>query len=71
MISAMRTNQQRAIDAGYAHANLVKWQVVITLLEANLASTSSHGAATKVIDIAKAERQKYQAQYNKHIGDIS
>ena len=71
MISAMRTNQQRAIDAGYAHANLVKWAAVIALLEANLASTSSHSAATKVIDIANAERQKHQAQYNKHIGDIS
>jgi hypothetical protein len=50
---------------------LVKWAAVIALLGANLASTSSHGADTKVIAIAKAERQKYQAQYTKHIGDIS
>jgi hypothetical protein len=66
----MITARKSAALASNAHANLIKWAAVVALLEANLASTSSHGAANKVISIAKAERQKYLAQYDKYIQDI-
>lgn len=67
----MRTNKQHAVDASNAHANLVKWAAVVALLEANLASTSSHGAADKVISIAKAEQTKYLIQYDHFLGQLS